>query len=95
MKITKNNTAVVDSPSLKSVILHQTEIVRVENRTITLDNGGWVTSTTAKRMNQALRSFGYPVSVSRADGEMFYRLHAADGSVTTRAFSGSRAVINF
>jgi hypothetical protein len=44
-----------DKAGVLSVVYHQTEVVRADANTITLDTGGYFTSTTKTRMNQAAR----------------------------------------
>lgn len=78
MSITKNNTSVVARLGGVCVILHNTEIFRVEpnptgaGRRVTLNNGGFCTATTAKRINESLAEFKVPGKVSRAGGIMYY-----------------------
>lgn len=54
-----------------SVVYHQTEVVRVENGTITLNHGGWLTATTKTRMNQAANQYGLPFMVYQRNGSWF------------------------
>jgi hypothetical protein len=70
-KVSKNNTVVVDNKNGKQVVLHQTIVVKFDDKKIQLNNGGWVTTTTAVRMNQASNEYGLGYYVSRKGGEMF------------------------
>ena len=58
-----------------TVVYHETQ-----EGLITLDNGGWITPTTARRMNQALLYRGMPGSVRIKNGQMFYGERPFDGS---------------
>ncbi|MGL5934100.1 MAG: hypothetical protein ACRCZI_00605 [Cetobacterium sp.] len=77
-KISKNNTAIVKhADGSRAVVLHSTEIVRVySDGAIKLDNGGWVTVTTATRMNQVANEWGLGFAVGRKKGVMSVRVHA-------------------
>ena len=57
-----------------SVVFHSTEVVKVvNNRYVTLDNGGWYTATSKKRMNQASFQFNLGFSVYQADFMWYVR----------------------
>ncbi len=59
---------------LLSVVYHATEVVKVEDGFITLDHGGWLTTTTKTRMNQASNQFGLGFYVFQKAGEWFITL---------------------
>ena len=40
------------------IIYHSTAVVTFNDKTITLDDGGWATNTTKTRMNQTSNQFG-------------------------------------
>ena len=77
-KISKLNTVVFRHPdgTPREVIFHETSVFRATLpdadgwRLITLAHGGWITSTTQARINQALGEIGLPFRVSRAGGVM-------------------------
>jgi hypothetical protein len=69
-KVSRNNTAVLKEDGKISVVLHSTRIVSFDDKTITLNNGGWITTTTCARMNQASNEYGLGYSVSRQSGQM-------------------------
>lgn len=74
-RISKNNTVVIDNNDVTTVILHKTPVVvwdRIK-RLVTFNTGGWETTTTVTRMNQACNEFGLPWRVSRAKGIMSAR----------------------
>lgn len=51
------------------VIYHSTSIVTVKNGIVTLNNGGWMSSTTKKRMNQTSRAFDLGFYVYQKNNE--------------------------
>lgn len=53
---------------------HQTKIFtyKPDYKTIAFNNGGWLTSTTKKRMNQCLKHLDLPGSVYQKNGQWFY-----------------------
>jgi len=59
-KVGKTATAVRGNEVRVEVVYHQTQttIVTFDDKEITLDNGGWTTSTTKTLMNQASNQFG-------------------------------------
>ena len=85
-KISKNNTVVLDNrDGSKSVILHKTEIIRwwPADRKLRLDTGGWYTSTTRTRMQQAFNEWGLPVRVGFTQKANKAEVYAADGSTVS------------
>ena len=50
---------------------HATDVVAFDNDEIILDTGGWWTTTTKTRMNQASRQFGLGFSVFQRDWAWF------------------------
>ena len=89
--LSKNNTTVKTRDGETVVTLHHTDVVRFDDKQITLDNGGWVTATTCTRMNQASSQFGLGFRVSRKDGGMFVQVKEAEGWGPKIAFTGSTA----
>lgn len=66
------NTKIYRENSHFAVQLHDT-VVYDENRTtgkLTLNNGGWVTPTTTRRINQALAHRGFSNRVAVRKGQM-------------------------
>lgn len=61
---------ITDRSGLFEVKLYQTYIYSEEGNTLTLDNGGWVTPTTVRYMNQALAYRGSSNRVAIRKGEM-------------------------
>lgn len=61
---------ITDRQGLFEVKLYQTYVYSEEGNKITLDNGGWVTPTTARYMNQALAYRGVSNRVAIRKGEM-------------------------
>lgn len=71
-QIGKKNTKVFTDYNGDIVVkLYETEAVRFNDYFITLDNGGWITATTANRMTQVSNQFKLGFSVSRKQDEMF------------------------
>jgi hypothetical protein len=70
MRVSRNNTAVGNSPNALSVTLHSTVVVLVDRASgvVHLDSGGWRTTTTKNRMNQASNEYGLGFQVSQKDG---------------------------
>lgn len=65
-------TAVSDD----AVIYHRTTVARrVGLFGVELAHGGRITATTARRMNQALATWGIPGNVYREGGSMWYSRH--------------------
>lgn len=52
---------------------HNTDVVKFNSERITLDSGGWMTSTTKTRMNQASNEYGLGFNVHQDDGKWFVR----------------------
>tara|TARA_A100001201_G_scaffold18976_1_gene21394 strand:- start:199 stop:507 length:309 start_codon:yes stop_codon:yes gene_type:complete len=58
-----------------SVVYHNTEVVKVRNnRYITLDNGGYYTATSKRRMNQASQQYNLGFSVYQSDFCWYVRI---------------------
>lgn len=73
-KISSHNTTVVPRDDGSVVVtLHRTEIVKVFPDRVELDTGGWLTTTTLTRMNQACDELNLGFSVSRAGGDLTAR----------------------
>lgn len=74
-RISKNNTVVLREKGVTTVILHNTPVVKIDEnkKTVTYDNGGWITVTTANRMNQASNELGLAYRVGRCKGVMSAR----------------------
>lgn len=72
-KMPQHATVVVDRPNGdKVVVFHETEIVTIRrDRTVVLDSGGWLTSTTKTRMNQAAEEFGLNFKVFQEKKQWF------------------------
>ena len=72
-KVSKNKTCtVVDlKNNYISVVYHNTEVVKVTKKSIILNTGGWFTSTTKTRMNQASNQFSLGYYVYQKDFNWF------------------------
>jgi hypothetical protein len=64
------NTTIRRSGNVISAVLHNTEIIKLDNEagTVTFDNGGWSTATTIRRLNQIADDLSLPFNFSRAGG---------------------------
>ena len=58
MKIGSHKTRIVQEGEATKVFYHDTSVVTFDQHTITLNTGGWNTSTTKKRMNQTSSVYG-------------------------------------
>ncbi len=70
MVFNKKNTQVTDLPcGGVSVVLHATEVFRIEGERLTLRHGGWDTPTTRQRINQCFDEWlpGYCVHIKGHD----------------------------
>ena len=68
----RHATAVsTDEKGLTSVVYHQTAVVKFDPSHIILDSGGWQTSTTKTRMNQASNQFGLGFKVFQKNWDWF------------------------
>ena len=65
-----NNTAIFTENGMTHVVLHSTKIVSFNANEIVLNNGGFITSTTARRMNEMSEQFDLKFKVFRKDGKM-------------------------
>lgn len=74
-RISKNNTVVLKENGITTVILHNTPVVTINenDKTVTYNNGRWVTATTVCRMNQASNELGLAYRVGRCKGVMSAR----------------------
>jgi len=53
---------------------------------VQLDNGGWITATTARRMNELADTYSMQFQVSRRGGKMRVH-HIVDGVIMTTPFT--------
>jgi hypothetical protein len=71
-RLGKGNTTVSsEDKGVMVVTFHNTQIVKFTGREIILNSGGWKTSTTKTRMNQASNQFHLGYSVSQKNREWF------------------------
>ena len=71
-------TKVSSDNGVHTVRLYGTDVFRYDENTgeLTLNNGGWVTNTTAARMEKAFEEYGLEgIHVSRKQGEMFLNIN--------------------
>lgn len=74
-KLGHTATTVSDSHGYRRVAYHATEVVKFNRDRIVLDSGGWLSSTTKTRMNQASNQFGLGYRVFAKKGEWFVEHH--------------------
>lgn len=69
--ISRNNTSIKNDAYGISVTLHGTTVFEFNKRSgeIKLDSGGWMTSTTKNRINQAFNKLGLAYTLSQKEGE--------------------------
>lgn len=53
------------------IFYHATAIVEIRKNSVTLNNGGWATVTTKRRMNQAAKFFGLAFRVFQRNFQWF------------------------
>lgn len=70
-RICKNNTKVVRNGNDIRVTLHSTDVVTIVNGRVTLNSGGWWTSTTKTRINQTANELGLNFGVYQKAGHWF------------------------
>lgn len=63
-------TTEVQKNGIYSMLYHTTEVVKIDyiKRIVTLNTGGWETTTTKRRMNQAFQECDLPYSVNSVKG---------------------------
>jgi len=64
-------TVRVNEEGETEVVYHQTAVVTFDDKTITLNDGGWSTSTTKTRMNQASNQFRLGFRVYSKDWQWY------------------------
>lgn len=75
-KIGKTATTVAtDSNGVTRVTYHQTVVVTFDDKTITLDHGGWMSNTTKTRMNQTANQFDLRFGVYQDDYKWFINIY--------------------
>lgn len=70
--IGRKGTVITDRSGLFEVKLYDTYVYSEEGETLTLQNGGWNTPTTAQRINSALMYRGFEPGISTAGGVMSF-----------------------
>jgi hypothetical protein len=63
------NTSIRTESGWTIVRYHLTDIVRFNATTIILNSGGWITTTTVRKMNQAAQQFSLGYSVNLSGGK--------------------------
>ena len=76
--IGKLNTTLVERDEWMVLTLHQTDIVKWTPLTIILNHGGYVTSTTKRRMNQCSEDFNLEYRVYSIKGIMWVSFRGQD-----------------
>ena len=67
MSIGNHKTSVINDNNVLIVAYHNTPVVKVTDKEIILNTGGWYTATTKRRMNQASLSYGLGFAVSQVN----------------------------
>jgi hypothetical protein len=70
-KLGTHATTVSGAKGVTRVTYHNTEVVTFDDHQIILNSGGWRTSTTKTRMNQASNQFDLGFEVYQTKGEWF------------------------
>ena len=63
----------------QTVRLYQTDILRFDDLTITIDTGGWNTQLTRNRINQAAREFSLAFHVRQEKGQLYAIVSRGNG----------------
>ncbi len=66
-KIGKGNTTIKTVNGETIITFHWTEVVKFNDKTITLNSNGWKTNTTKNRMNQTSNQFDLGFIVTQKD----------------------------
>ena len=74
-------TSIYESNGFTVVRYHQTPVVRFNSMKVELNSGGWKTSTTKTRMNQASSQFNLGFRVFQKDFGWFVDLPNGEGVV--------------
>jgi len=88
-QVGKGNTTISTENGTTRVTFHETVVVAFNDKKIVLDSGGWLSTTTKTRMNQASNQFdlGYQVFQQRGEWFVFYKTQTVkfkDGMVLPR-----------
>jgi hypothetical protein len=71
-------TSVYESPDVIQVKYHDTVVVEITHNRIVLNTGGWKTTTTKRRMNQASNQYGLRYWVYQTRGLWFVHYGGKD-----------------
>jgi hypothetical protein len=96
-KIGKHATKVTKDGTTSTVRYWSTDVVTVNWDTgiITLNTGGWWTTTTKLRMNQASREWGLGYQVYQANFDWFVSIDGEDYNYTLESHSPRGEVFQF
>ena len=67
MEVGKHATSIRTENGVTAIRYHNTDVVKFDAKTVTLNSGGWLTNTTKARMNQASNQFGLGYHVYQKD----------------------------
>lgn len=70
-KVGTHETTIASDVTHTVITYHRTQVVRYNSQEIILNSGGWRTSTTKTRMNQASNQFNLEYYVFQRDYEWF------------------------
>ena len=73
----------------RGAVLYKTTVVLIKDNTLILNNGGWVTRSTIKAMNNYLIIHNIPSRVYTKKGIMYVRTTSAD-----IAFNNNKVTLN-
>tara|TARA_R100000781_G_scaffold50744_1_gene33548 strand:+ start:1313 stop:1585 length:273 start_codon:yes stop_codon:yes gene_type:complete len=89
MNIGTHKTSIKTTNSLTSVRYWATDVVQFDNDKITLNNGGWYTSTTKRRMNETSEQFNLGFKVYQRNYDWL-----VDYKGKTYCFESNKLVLN-
>jgi hypothetical protein len=71
-KSTKHNLYLIEEDDGFRIRYHWTDIIRLKDAELILDNGGFITRSTKKHMNEVLRHFHMLISQNNYEWTVFY-----------------------
>ena len=66
-----HRTTITTDNGTTEVVYHSTKVVKFNSETITLNTGGWDTTTTKRRMNQVSDTYGLEYRVFQKNWDWF------------------------
>jgi len=96
-KVGRANTKIINDGKFTIIHVHQTDVVKFNNKKIILDTGGWKTQMTKNRMNQASNQYDLYYYVHNIRGEWVVNYRAYKNGiygVFSKKFINNKCIIN-